>query len=72
MKKITTTIPAVIECRNATVPMMIAAIVAPASGIRSRTATITPSATANGTPSASRIAVVSVPAIKLISRLPVT
>ena len=36
---------------NATAPMMIAAIVAPASGIRSRIATIKPSATANGTPS---------------------
>jgi hypothetical protein len=31
-------------------------------------ATITPSATANGTPSASSTAVVSVPAIRLIAR----
>ena len=52
--------------------MMIAAIVAPASGIRSSSATISPSATAYGTPRISSTIVVSVPAIRLITRLPVT
>ena len=67
-----TMIPAGIEWRNATEPTMMAAIVAPASGIRSRIATISPSARAYGTPVMSRTIVVSVPAIRLIRRLPVT
>ena len=46
MKNTTTMIPAGIEWMKATVPIRIAAIVAPASGIRSRIATINPSATA--------------------------
>ena len=50
---------------------MIPAIVAPASGIRSRIATSSPSATAYGTPIAIRTIVVT-PAIRLIRRLPVT
>jgi hypothetical protein len=45
-KKMMTTIPAMNECRNATVAMMIAAIVAPISGIRSSKPTMSPSATA--------------------------
>jgi hypothetical protein len=72
MKKTITMIPAGIEWRNATEPTMMAASVAPASGIRSRIATISPSARANGTPVRSRTIVVSVPATKLIKRLPVT
>ena len=72
MKKTSTTIPAGIECRNATAPTMIAASVAPASGIRSRIATSSPSATANGTPMISRTIVDAMPAIRLIRRLPVT
>jgi hypothetical protein len=71
-KNTTTTIPATIECRKPMIPTMIAAIVAPASGIRSSMATISPSATAKGTPVASRTIVVAVPAIRLIKRLPVT
>ena len=67
-----TTIPAGIEWMKATAPTMIAASVAPASGIRSRIATISPSASAYGTPTLRRTIVVSVPAIRLISRLPVT
>ena len=51
---------------------MIAAIVAPASGTRSRIATTRPSATANGTPMISSTIVVETPATRLISRLPVT
>jgi hypothetical protein len=72
MKKIRTTIPAGIQSMNATVETMIAASVAPASGIRSRMATRTPSATAYGTPRISSKIVVEIPAITLISRLPVT
>ena len=72
MKNTTTMIPAGIEWMKATTPIRIAAIVAPASGIRSRIATISPSATAYGTPSISRTIVVRLPAIRLISRLPVT
>ncbi len=53
-------------------PTMIAAIVAPASGIRSRIATINPRATAKGTPVISSTTVVLAPAIRLIRRFPVT
>ena len=72
MKKTTTTIPATIEWMNATVPIRIAAIVAPASGIRSRIATTSPSATAYGTPMMISTIVVEPPAIRLINRFPVT
>ena len=64
--------PAVVEWRKPTALTMIAAIVAPASGIRSRIATTRPSATAYGTPSTSSTAVDVTPAIRLIARLPVT
>jgi len=72
MKKTMTTIPSGIEFRNETVPTRMAAIVAPASGIRSRIATSKPSATAYGTPTIRSTTVVSVPAMRLIRRLPVT
>ena len=55
-----------------TVETMIAASVAPASGMRSRTATSSPSATANSLPTAKRTIVASVPATTLMRRLPVT
>ena len=48
------------------------AMVAPASGIRSRMATSNPSATAYGTPMISNTTVAVTPATRLISRLPVT
>ena len=57
---------------KATSPTSTAAMVAPASGTRSSTATITPRATAYGTPTISRTIVVERPAMKLIARLPVT
>src|SRR5919109_783426 len=63
MKKATTTIPAGIECKNATAPTIIAAIVAPASGIRSRIPTISPSATAYGTPMITSTMAVRAPAL---------
>src|SRR6266480_5067348 len=63
-KKATTTIPAGIEWRKATVPIRIAAMVAPASGIRSRIATISPSATAKGTPMIRSAAVVRKQAVE--------
>ena len=65
-------IPDWIESRNATVETATAAIVAPASGIRSRIATRSPSATAYGTPTIESTAVETIPAITLIVRLPVT
>ena len=46
--------------------------IAPASGMRSSRATSSPRATANGTPNASRTLVETIPAIRLIARLPVT
>jgi hypothetical protein len=72
MKKIRTTIPAGIEARNATVLTMMAARVAPASGIKSRMATSRPSANAYGTSMISSTTVEVIPAMTLISRLPVT
>ena len=71
MKKTATTIPAGTLCRNDTATTTTPAIVAPASGIRSSTATSSPSATAYGTPITSSTIVIETPAIRLISRLPV-
>src|SRR3954449_1886576 len=53
MKNTPTTIAAVSEWVRATSVTMIAASVAPASGMRSRIATSRPSASANGTPTMS-------------------
>jgi hypothetical protein len=72
MKKTSSTIPEVVESRKPTVVTTTAAIVAPASGIRSSSATSRPSATAYGTPRTSRTAVDTMPAMRLIARLPVT
>ena len=72
MKNTTTTIPAGIECKKATAEMMMPAIVAPASGIRSRIATISPSATQKGTPMIFSTIEVLTPAISEMSKLPVT
>ena len=49
-----------------------AAIVAPASGIKSSRATRRPSATANGTPASQSTMPDETPAIRLMKRLPVT
>ena len=65
-------IPACVESRKATVETRIAAIVAPASGIRSRIPTTSPSASAYGTPTSSSTSVEAMAAMRLISRLPVT
>ncbi len=72
MKNTITTMPAGTEWMKATVPTMTAAIVAPASGTRSRIATSRPSANAKGTPMIHSTTPEKTPAMTLMRRFPVT